>query len=483
MTNYVPSLYINISGAIGTLTNAGQLSELRIQQRLGLPALCEIVFSSQFELIEKIVIGQSLEVAIQDADEILFKGDITAVEYVYPSATAPTLRVRGYDCLHRLRKRQHVRAYVNCGLSGLLHELAEGEAEVVRAGPVWPLLIQHQQNDLEFLTEQAALIGCYPLARGDRIYFIPLSGLPDQDDISLKYGHNLYEARIEANVDDNCTAVSVIGWDTSRSGAPHGQAKTDRTDGQSGVRVNVRDVGGMPERALINQGLGDEEHALALARAELERRQAGDVVLWGRAQGNHALQPGVPVVVGHVAPAAAGRYILTAVTHTFDFTSGYTVEFSSEPPPVPLRSRCDVATLGIVADVRDPENMGRIRARLSGYDDVETGWMPVVCPGAGKGKGLLTLPDPGDRVLVLLAREDPARGIVLGGLYAPEEAPDDCTASRHADRYTWMTRDGQRISLDQSKNMVLIENGAGAEIEMKGNEIIFKAGRIDFRRS
>jgi hypothetical protein len=50
-------------------------------------------------------------------------------------------------------------------------------------------------------------------------------------------------------------------------------------------------------------------------------------------------------------------------------------------------------------------------------------------------------------------------------------------------RYTWTTAAGQRITLNESGSLLHLENGAGAEIEMKGNEIILKAGRIDFRRS
>ena len=49
--------------------------------------------------------------------------------------------------------------------------------------------------------------------------------------------------------------------------------------------------------------------------------------------------------------------------------------------------------------------------------------MHVLTPGAGKGKGLIALPDVGDRVLILCSHQDPGQGIVLGGLYGMDGEP------------------------------------------------------------
>ena len=43
---------------------------------------------------------------------------------------------------------------------------------------------------------------------------------------------------------------------------------------------------------------------------------------------------------------------------------------------------------------------------LATYGDLETGWIEVMSVGAGEGKGLVALPDEGDRVLVLLSHGD-----------------------------------------------------------------------------
>ena len=83
-------------------------------------------------------------------------------------------------------------------------------------------------------------------------------------------------------------------------------------------------------------------------------------------------------------------------------------------------------------------------------------------------------------MLVLLAYEDPGQGIVLGGLYGTQRAPDDgINALGQVRRYIWTTPDGQRIQLDDGNSSIHIENdagllGAGSQIDIKGGQILIR---------
>jgi len=68
--------------------------------------------------------------------------------------------------------------------------------------------------------------------------------------------------------------------------------------------------------------------------------------------------------------------------------------------------------------------------KLFGYQDAETEWLRCLSAGGGAGKGFVTVPSIGDRVLLLLIDADPARALVLGGssaqsprLLTPPAAP------------------------------------------------------------
>jgi phage baseplate assembly protein gpV len=123
----------------------------------------------------------------------------------------------------------------------------------------------------------------------------------------------------------------------------------------------------------------------------------------------------------------------------------------------------------------------------------------VVSLGAGGGKGLMIQPDVGDDVLVLLAHENPAQAVVVGGLYAARGTPDTGIDSGAVRRYTLLTPGGQRVKLDDVGQVIRLENSDGSfvelspekvsvhaaqdlEIEAPGKAIVIRGNTIDFQR-
>ena len=224
-------------------------------------------------------------------------------------------------------------------------------------------------------------------------------------------------------------------------------------------------------------------HASALAQADLDQRQARSLSLWAVAVGNPTLQPGIPIQIRGVANHLAGQYVLTETTHLIDGEVGFVTEVSTAPPMIRPRPRGSVATLGIVVQVNDSEDLGRIRVRLPSFQDVETGWLAVLLPAAGPNKGFIALPDIDDTVLVLITHENPGQGIVLGGLYGQQRPPDSGVKGNAVRRYTWVTPGGQQVQLDDDRNTIRLENSRGSYIELDGNDVIIAGKAIDLRRS
>lgn len=156
--------------------------------------------------------------------------------------------------------------------------------------------------------------------------------------------------------------------------------------------------------------------------------------------------------------------------------------------------------IGIVSNLDDPEELGRLRAVLPSLGGIETGWLGVVTTGAGNGKGFVALPDVEDQVLVLFAREDLTQGVVLGSLFGAKRSPDWGLEDGQVRRYTLQTPGGQKIVLDDSGTRIRLENRAGSYLEMTpekvllhamtgleirapGNPIVIRGGSVDFRRA
>jgi phage baseplate assembly protein gpV len=267
----------------------------------------------------------------------------------------------------------------------------------------------------------------------------------------------------------------------------------------AGVRSAALDGSG--ERTLVGQTAADARHAEAAAQAELDRRAAYQVHLWGLAEGSTDLRPGRPVLIEGVDAQLAGRYVLTEVRHTVDARRGYVSELSTAPPsPLSRAAPTPAVTLGRVTRVDDPQDLGRVRVALPAYGDTESEWLQTLIPGAGEGKGLVALPDVGDRVLVLLASGDPGQSVVLGGLYGTQGPPDSGVEGGAVRRYTLRTPGGQQVVLDDARRSVRLSDRTGnrvelspsrlrvhaavdLEIEAPGKAVTIRGETIDFERA
>jgi len=501
----LPRLVVEVDGAPLSIEETRTLWAVRVQQRLSLPTLCELTFVEPSVLLSKaetVSPGAKIRVNVPGSEEPLFDGEVTAIEHVYEPSHGREVRVRGYDVLHRLRKRQPVRAHVQLTLADLIKEIVADldiNVDAPQAGPLWQRLVQFRQSDFEMIAEVAERCGLYFTLRNNTLHVLTLEGLGEE--ITLKLGETLLEVRIEVNGDTACRSVSTTGWDPLRVEQHEGKADEARIGRGIGVDLEPSEVGGTGERTIVDETLGNDLQAEAIAQAELDSRAAREVTLRGVAEGNPKLRPGTPVQIENVAQPLAGRYVLTSVDHTFDSVKGFVSTISTAPPAYHGPARGPVAALGIVTHVNDPEGYGRVRVKLPTYRDIETDWMGVVTPGAGLGKGLLALPDVEDTVLVLLPSGDPANGVVLGGLYGmwTRDEWDWGVDESAVKRYTLRTPGGQRLRLDDSKKIVRLENSDGSYIEMSpekvmlhaqrdlqieapGRNLVIKANKVDFQQ-
>src|ERR1043166_5680231 len=102
-------LVIEAAGTALGQPQAELVGALRVTQALSVPAQCELTFQGggdDFGNRAAQLMGLSLSVRGDDGP--VFTGDITAVEHTYSPDGAREVRLRAYDALHRLRKRQSV---------------------------------------------------------------------------------------------------------------------------------------------------------------------------------------------------------------------------------------------------------------------------------------------------------------------------------------------------------------------------------------
>lgn len=500
----LPEVVIERDGITLSSQETIALGEVYVHQTLSRPTLCELVFRDPpgpLTIDLALQPGTMIRVLVRGQRIPLFKGQVTAVEYRYEASAGREFRVRAYDLLHRLRKNGSVRAHVQVTLDDLARELAAPHGLRVQMGSIAPLMqyvIQHRQTDLDLLQELAERSGLYFTVREDALHIFSLDGIAGET-VTLRLGETLLEAQIEVNSDTVVGEVAATGWDSARIEAHNGRAASARSGRSVSASIGASDVGGSGTRSLVDLDVENAVQVEALAQSELDHRAAREVVLMGTAQGDTRLRPGASVDVADVASSVAGIYVLAAATHRINEQVGYITEVSSAPPPRREHPRSTIATPGVVTQIDDPEGLGRIRVSLPAYENVNTDWINVVTLGAGTGKGLMIQPDVNDDVLVLLSHEDPAHGVVIGGLYGPHGTPDAGIVEGAVRRYTLLTPGNQRVTLDDSGQVIRLENSDGSfvelapqkvrvhaardlEIEAPGKAIVIRGNTIDFQR-
>jgi uncharacterized protein involved in type VI secretion and phage assembly len=471
----LPKLSIETDQGPLAIEDARALAEVRVHQSLSMPTLCELTFHEPGGSLAgdaASLPGSALRIRVEGCREPLFIGEVTAVSYEYGPSRQQLVRVRGYDLLHRLRKRQPVGAHVQLNLNELAQTLVADlglSVEAVDPGPLRQNIIQYNQSDFDLLAAAAQRCGLYFTLRDPVLHLITLEGVGPT--VALTLGTSLLEARVEVNTDSICRTVETTGWDPHRVEPVSGRADRARVGRQVAVRLAPEQVGGTGQRTIVDEPVQDDNQAEAIAQAELDRRVARDVVLQGVAEGDPRLQPGAPVEIDGIAESLTGRYVLTTVRHVIDHHKGYISEIDTSPPEPETRSGAAASTLGLVSGVDDPDGMGRVRVVLPNYGGVETSWLHVVVPGAGPDKGLIALPDVDDRVLVLLLNEDPDQAVVLGGLYGVNGPPDAGVQDGAVRRYTLTTPGGQRLRLDDGQETIQIENSHGDFIRLAPEEV------------
>lgn len=481
----LPTVLVQVDNKWLPPDDLAALNAIRVQQRLSLPTLSELYFQDPpgpLDAIRRIKPGSHLKIMLERFPEPLFVGEITAVEYIYDDQNQRQIYLRGYDPLHRLRKRQKARLLDVNSFKKLAQILVSGtgitDVKTPHAALSHHHLLQHLQTDYDLLLDEAARNGLYPYVHNNVLSFMTLAGQGAPAPLTL--GESLIEARLEMNTDAVCNEVKTFGWDSAYARPFEARANKPRSG-----RTVAANVHGSADssRILLNESTLDVDSAKLLAQAELDWREATAVTFWGRAEGNTSLYPGTPIEVSDLDEQFNGRYILTQATHTLNTESGYITELSTTPPPPRQRPRSDIATFGVVTSVSDPEKLARIRVKLPTYNNLETDWIPVVIPGAGKDKGFVALPDIDDTVLVILMHGSPTTGVVIGGLYGQRQAPEDGVSLNQVRQYTWRTAGGQQISLNDQGNLIRLDNNHGAFIELNDGQITIAGSAIDFKNT
>lgn len=125
----------------------------------------------------------------------------------------------------------------------------------------------------------------------------------------------------------------------------------------------------------------------------------------------------------------------------------------------------------LVSDLRDPDNLGRVKITLPWSPDPGTeryeAWARLATLMGGAKRGTWFVPDTNDEVLVGFEAGDPSRPYVVGGLWNGQDAPPESMdgAGKNA-RKVICSRNGIKVTLDDTdgQEQLLLETPGGQSV-------------------
>lgn len=128
--------------------------------------------------------------------------------------------------------------------------------------------------------------------------------------------------------------------------------------------------------------------------------------------------------------------------------------------------------IGVVTNVNDPENLGRIKVKLPWLSETyETDWASIAVPMTGANMGFFFVPSVEDEVLVAFDHGDILRPIVIGSIWHKTAKPPGTSADAMDKIFRLKTKKGNELVFDDKIDKVEIRMASGHYITVGPEKI------------
>jgi uncharacterized protein involved in type VI secretion and phage assembly len=133
--------------------------------------------------------------------------------------------------------------------------------------------------------------------------------------------------------------------------------------------------------------------------------------------------------------------------------------------------------IGIVDDLDDQQDLGRVRVRFPHLNNELSNWARIATPFGGRNRGLFLRPEKDDEVLVAFEHGDPRVPYVVGVLWSQPDPPPSDDGKRVDNNWRFLrSRSGHLLKFDDTDGAERIEIvGKGGQqkivIDVSGSKI------------
>jgi phage protein D len=279
--------------------------------------------------------GTEVEVKVGFVDSLssLIVGEITALEPEFPESEAPTLKVHGYDRLHRFRRGRKTRSFLEMKDSEIAQKIA-GElqlrADVEDTQITHEYVLQSNQSDIDFLLERARRIN-YEVVVKDKTLFFRKASNNKSKVVSIEFGLTLKSFYPRLSTMRQVSEVVVQGWNHKTKEAIVGRAQQgDELSKMNGTKLGVaisESAFTATTNVIVDKPVFSQGEANQIAKGLFNEMSVDFITGEGLAIGNTDIRAGQVVELLKLGERFSGPYYVTSSTHTID-RKGYTTKFT-----------------------------------------------------------------------------------------------------------------------------------------------------------
>lgn len=437
------------------------------------------------------LIGQSLSITMMHkltGETNVFNGLVSNISFVGGKSGAQNyILIEGAGETIKLAGKPTMDSFVDKDLDSIVSEVAgnsgNGASITVQSKYKKPVYFAYQYNEnaFDFINRLCYIYGESFWYDGTTIYFgKPEAGNP----VVLQYESEVTDYNLRGSLlPSQFRDFEYVIGDDQEWQKPTRKAVPE-TVGYLQPIADISDeiyqsVATKPSDASVS----DSDSILNLVDAERTRAIANMLVVTCKTQTckakiGEAVTIQFPLYMG--VDTSAGVFIITDITHTIDQKGHYSNEFSGvrqaleHVPMAPVPMPVAVSQRATVVSNADPENKGRVKVqfqwmKLSGK---ESNWIRVQTPDAGgsdkvnSNRGLVTIPEEGDTVMVGFEYGDPNRPYTSGSLFTSKNGGGGGQGNRNK---SLTTRSGCTVSLDDDKGSVTVKDPSGNIMVMDGS--------------
>ncbi len=292
--------------------------------------------STDFLYFDRQILDFGKDFQIKLAQDEIFKGKITALEANFPEGKPPEITVLAEDALQNLRMTRRTRTFDDMSDADIFRKIA-GEYSLTpsinASGATHKVVAQVNQSDLAFMRARARAIDAEIWIK-DKELNVKARANRNGEKVSLKYGAQLREFCVLADLANQRTSVNACGWDVAGKEAIKKEAtdsviSSELGNDTSGISI-LKSKFGMRKESLVHNVPLNSQEAQSIAESFLKTTARQFVVGRGVAEPNGKLRVGAFVELDGLGKLFNGKYYVAEIAHIFDGVKGLRTEFRAE---------------------------------------------------------------------------------------------------------------------------------------------------------